>query len=107
MIDCVSDDADDTSAGTGARTIFIQGLDADYDELTEVLIMNGLTPVQSVNTYMRIFRTQNITAGATEWNEGMDSAAYGGHEHLVRLFRDWGATGWNAGMCGIMYLLNI
>ena len=70
LIDCVSDDADDTSAGTGARTIFIRGLDANYVDQTEMLTMNGLTQVQSANTYIRMFRSQNVTAGSSEINEG-------------------------------------
>jgi hypothetical protein len=32
--------------------------------------MDGLTPVQSEVDYMRLFRTQNLTAGATGINEG-------------------------------------
>ena len=71
-IDCVSSDVDDDGApaDTGARTIFIEGLDANYDPQLEVLIMDGQTPVQSEFTYMRVFRTQNVTAGSTGINEG-------------------------------------
>lgn len=49
-----SDDANDTSAGTGARTIRIMGLDANFDDISEIVTLNGLTGVPTVNLYLRI-----------------------------------------------------
>jgi hypothetical protein len=60
----------DTSAGTGARTLEIQGLDADYVEQSEVVLLNGQTKVESANAYLRVFRAKALTAGAGEGNAG-------------------------------------
>jgi hypothetical protein len=59
-----SSSADDTSAGTGARTISIAGLDADYNEISETVILNGQTAVNTVNSYLRISRMFVVTAGS-------------------------------------------
>jgi hypothetical protein len=64
IVEALSDDANDTSAGTGARTIQIWGLDANYDEQTEVISLNGTTAVDSANTYIRVFRAKVLTAGS-------------------------------------------
>ncbi len=65
-----SSDVDDTAAGAGARTVAISGLDTNYDEINETITLNGRTAVNSVNSYLRIFRGRVLTAGATESNEG-------------------------------------
>jgi hypothetical protein len=59
-----SSSADDTSAGTGARTISIAGLDANYNEISETVILNGQTAVNTVNSYLRISRMFVVTAGS-------------------------------------------
>ncbi|MCP3680462.1 MAG: hypothetical protein GY782_09535 [Gammaproteobacteria bacterium] len=69
-ITAVSDSALDTSAGTGARTIEVQGLDSNYELQTEEVILNGTTPAALVNQYLRIFRSKVLTAGTGEVNAG-------------------------------------
>lgn len=59
-----SSSANDASAGTGARTISIAGLDANYNEISETVILNGQTEVNTVNSYLRIFRMYVVTAGS-------------------------------------------
>jgi hypothetical protein len=59
-----SSSADDAAAGTGARTISIAGLDADYNEISETVILNGQTAVNTVNSYLRISRMFVVTAGS-------------------------------------------
>ena len=66
----VSDDADDTSAGTGARTVEIEGLDSSWNVLTETVTMNGLTPVVTTGLFLRVYRARVVTAGSTGTNEG-------------------------------------
>ncbi|MGI9498454.1 MAG: hypothetical protein ACR2P3_00315 [Geminicoccaceae bacterium] len=51
-----SDDANDTAAGTGARVIEVSGLDANYAEISEEVTLDGITPVTTVNSYIRCFR---------------------------------------------------
>ena len=51
LLQVSSGSANDTAAGTGARTVTIVGLDANYNVISETLTMNGVTPVQTVNSY--------------------------------------------------------
>lgn len=72
--DIVSTSANDTSAGTGARTVFIQGLDSNWDLQSETITMNGTSNVATANTYRRIFRMFVQTAGSGGVNAGDISA---------------------------------
>jgi len=72
-----SSSANDAAAGTGARTINIEGLDADYNEISEDIILNGQTPVTTVNSYLRINRGIVLTAGSGEKNAGIIRAGTG------------------------------
>lgn len=66
-----SDDTDDTSAGTGARTVIIVGLDTNFDTQTEIVTMNGTTFVDLVRTdWNRINDIFVLTSGSSEANEG-------------------------------------
>jgi len=69
-IDVVSDDAADTSTGTGARTVFIGGLDSDYNMQSEIVTMKGATPVETVNKYLRVYGAKVITVGSGRVNAG-------------------------------------
>ena len=53
-LEVLSDDINDTSAGTGARSVKITGLDTNFDIISETLATNGTTPVVTVNDYIRI-----------------------------------------------------
>jgi hypothetical protein len=59
-----SSNAADTSAGTGARTVLIEGLNADYNEISEVVSLTGQTAVTTVNSYLRINYAAVATAGS-------------------------------------------
>ena len=59
-----SSSTDDTSAGTGARTIAIFGLDANYNQISESVILDGQTAVNTGNSYLRISRMYVTTAGS-------------------------------------------
>jgi len=65
-----SSDANDTSAGTGCRTILIQGLDTDYVESQEFVTLNGTTAVTTVNSYLRINFMTCFTFGTGLQNAG-------------------------------------
>lgn len=60
----VSTDANDTDGGTGARTLFVNGLDGNYDQISETITMNGLTRVVTENTYIRLHDAFVTTAGS-------------------------------------------
>lgn len=72
--DIVSTDAADDAAGTGARTVEIQGLDSDYKVQSETVTMDGTTDVETANSYVRIFRMKVVTAGSGGVNAGTITA---------------------------------
>lgn len=65
QISVSSSNATDTSAGTGARTVLIQGLNNNYDEISETVTLNGQTAVTTTNSYLRINYAIVTTAGST------------------------------------------
>lgn len=68
-----SDDADDDGApvGTGARTVWLQGLDTDWAIQSETVTMNGTTAVTTSKSYIRMLKMKVATAGSTGSNEGL------------------------------------
>lgn len=58
-----SSSTDDTAAGTGARTVFIEGLNSSYDEVSETVVLDGQTGVSTVNSYIHIQSMYVATAG--------------------------------------------
>ena len=77
-VDVVSDDANDDVAGTGARTLRIQGLDSSYAFAEETVDMDGTTTVTTTQTFLRVFRMSVETAGTSGNNEGTITATYTG-----------------------------
>lgn len=59
-----STNANDTAAGTGARTVLITGLDENYNDVTESIILNGLTGVNTTKQFIRVFKVRVTTAGS-------------------------------------------
>jgi hypothetical protein len=59
-----SSSADDAALGTGARTVSVQGLDQNYNEVAETVTLTGQTEVLTTNTFIRVFRAFVITAGS-------------------------------------------
>lgn len=70
-ISIVSTSALDTSAGTGMRTIKVRGLNNSFNEISEIVTMNGVVPVLTANQYRRVDRAQAETAGALGSNAGV------------------------------------
>lgn len=56
----VSDSANDTAAGSGARTVKIHYLDDSGNYLHEVVTMNGVTPVNTVATNIRFIQNLSV-----------------------------------------------
>lgn len=69
-LEALSNSASDAAAGTGARTIIINGLDVNYVEISEIVTLNGATPVPLVNQYFRINGVFTVTVGSGEINAG-------------------------------------
>jgi hypothetical protein len=57
----------DSAAGTGARTVEIQGLDANHNLVYETLTVGGGAGTQE---FLRVFRAKVVTAGTSGINEG-------------------------------------
>jgi hypothetical protein len=72
-----SSSTNDTSAGTGARTVTLSGLDANYAEVSETVTLNGQTAVNTTKTYIRINRMVVNTAGSGGQNAGVIYAGDG------------------------------
>jgi len=73
-----SNDADDNPTGNGARTVTIQGLDANYNQIEATQSVNNLV---GTTEFLRVFRAFVATAGSTGTNEGnilISTAASGG-----------------------------
>ena len=65
-----SSSALDTSAGTGARTILVEGLNSTYAEISEIVALAGATPVLLVNSYLRINSIKVLTSGSLGFAQG-------------------------------------
>jgi hypothetical protein len=59
-----SSNANDTSAGTGARTVYVEGLDADHNVISEIVTMNGQTAVLTTQYFLHINNAYVATAGS-------------------------------------------
>lgn len=67
----VSSSANDAAAGTGARTVIIEGVDSNYRYFTETKTMNGVTPVALTNTSIIGINAMRVaTAGSGLVNAG-------------------------------------
>lgn len=70
QLEVLSSSAADTAAGTGARTVLVSGLDSTYATKTETVTLNGVTPVATVNSYLRVNLFTTVTSGSGETNAG-------------------------------------
>ena len=74
VLTVTSTDGDDAAAGTGARTVTVEGLDANYNQVSETLTVGG--GAGSVE-FFRVFRVFVATSGSSGTNEGTISIAQG------------------------------
>ncbi len=68
--DVTSSSTNDTSDGTGIRTVLLTGLDANYNVITETVTMNGTTTVNTSASFLRINEAHGVSAGSNETNVG-------------------------------------
>lgn len=60
-----------TTASTGVAVVRAElALDGDYNEISEYVIMNGVTAVASTNTVLRCSRVKSVLAGSGGTNAG-------------------------------------
>ncbi len=55
----------DLPASTGAHTVLIQGLDANYNEISETVTLNGQTAVPTTQAFIRVNYAVVTTAGSS------------------------------------------
>ena len=72
-----STDATDTAAGTGARTVFISGVDGNYNTVSETVELNGQTAVNTTNSYLYVNQLYVVTTGSGGVNAGDINAGTG------------------------------
>jgi len=70
VVEVSSTSTSDSSAGIGARTVRLYGLDASYNQIEETVTLNGTTPVNTTQSFIRLHRMAVLTAGSTGWNIG-------------------------------------
>ena len=75
----VSTSSNDTSAGTGARTLSIQGLDENYNQYTETISLTGQSAATTNGTFIRVFRARVETAGSGAAAAGNITISVGGN----------------------------
>lgn len=66
----VSSSASDAAAGVGLRTATIYGIDSNFLPATEVVTLNGTTPVVTSGSWYGVNRVSMTTVGTTLWNVG-------------------------------------
>lgn len=69
-LEVVSTSANDAAAGTGARTIYVTLLDANYVQSSVTVTMNGITPVAIAGTWFRINGAFVLSGGSGGVNAG-------------------------------------
>lgn len=62
-LEIVSTSADDSAAGIGGRLVMLRGLDANFDEVTEMVATAGLGVATSVNSYVRLNDARVLSVG--------------------------------------------
>lgn len=67
-----SNDNNDNGTGTtGALEITVEGLDSNYNIISENFTLNGQTAVTSNKEFIRVYRAFVTSAGSSEYNEGV------------------------------------
>jgi hypothetical protein len=72
-----SSDANDTSAGTGAQTVYIEGVDGNFNVVSETVELNGQTAVNTTNLYLYVNSFYVATVGSGGANAGNINAGTG------------------------------
>lgn len=86
VVSVVSNNAADTSAGTGAREVLVSGVDVNYDPIEETVVMNGTTPVVTTQEFLHVqgaifpvsTGTRVTSAGSNRHNVGNITFTIGG-----------------------------
>ena len=93
ILDVVSTSTSDSFINQGAKQIMIEGLDANYDEISEIVNMAGTIPSSTTNEFLRVNRAFVLSAGTSKGNVGdIDIQVTGGGDILARINSFYGVT---------------
>lgn len=70
VLSIVSTNAADDDGSTGCNSVVIYGLDANRDEVIEVVTLNGTTPVVTTSTWLGVNRVAMYLCGTGKVNAG-------------------------------------
>jgi hypothetical protein len=72
LLTVVSSSANDDGnlPGTGARTVVIEGLDENYERISETVILDGTAYVSTINSYLRVNNVYVATVGSVGTSVG-------------------------------------
>ena len=85
-----STDPDDALAGTGAKWVTIEGTDENQERLSETIMLDGQTPVESVGLFSSIYRMENTSDQDMQgqcYTGASDAVWVGGEPDVVRQAR--------------------
>lgn len=92
-MEVVSGSANDTAAGTGARTVVVQYLNSSWDVVNETVTLNGTTPVALASTAIAVNNVYVATAGSGLVNAGnIDVRTVSGSTLKLRISTVLGAS---------------
>lgn len=69
-MELLSSSVNDAAAGTGCRLVLTQGLDANYNQISEFTVPNGTGVVALTNSYIVINNSTCVSAGSGNVNAG-------------------------------------
>lgn len=69
-LEIVSSSANDTAAGTGARAVYIETIDGNWNEQIHVIALNGTTPVALPGVHLHTNRIFAVSTGSGHVNAG-------------------------------------
>lgn len=75
IVELVSDNAADDAGSTGVTSVLVKGIDGNGNEQQEIVTMDGLTPAETVGTYLRVNQIVSVTCGTGGVNAGAITAS--------------------------------
>jgi hypothetical protein len=88
-LEFVSDDTNDTSAGTGAREVTVIGLDSNWEEVTQTVTTNGTSAVALGTNLTRLYRWY-VSSSGTYATQSASS-----HQGTLTIQESGGGTVWS------------
>lgn len=70
ILDINSTSGLDTALGTGANLLLLEGLDGNFDRITDIIPLDGTNIVKSNKAFLRLYRSFVVTGGALGSNQG-------------------------------------